>query len=40
VEELVDHTIGRVLDLFDIEMAGMERWGEHSSRFPADGSKE
>jgi 4-hydroxy-3-polyprenylbenzoate decarboxylase len=40
VEEIVDHTIGRVLDLFDIEMAGMVRWGEHSSRFPADGSKE
>jgi 4-hydroxy-3-polyprenylbenzoate decarboxylase len=40
VEEIVDHTIGRVLDLFDIEMAGMQRWGEHCSRFPADGSKE
>lgn len=28
IEELVDHTIGRVLDLFDIEMPGMQRWGE------------
>jgi len=28
IEEIVDHTVGRVLDLFDIEMAGMQRWGE------------
>jgi 4-hydroxy-3-polyprenylbenzoate decarboxylase len=24
--ELVDHTVGRVLDLFDIEIEGMQRW--------------
>jgi 4-hydroxy-3-polyprenylbenzoate decarboxylase len=30
IEEIVDHTVGRVLDLFDIEMAGMQRWGEPS----------
>jgi|SRR5437588_4938275 len=40
IEEIVDHTIGRVLDLFEIEMAGMERWGEHSPRFPASGLEE
>jgi len=28
IEELVDHAVGRVLDLFDIEMEGVQRWGE------------
>ncbi|GHO72727.1 flavin prenyltransferase UbiX [Ktedonobacter sp. SOSP1-85] len=28
IEDLVDHAVGRVLDLFDIEMAGVQRWGE------------
>jgi 4-hydroxy-3-polyprenylbenzoate decarboxylase len=28
IEDLVDHTVGRVLDLFDIEMEGVQRWGE------------
>lgn len=28
IEDLVDHAIGRVLDLFDIEMEGVQRWGE------------
>ncbi len=28
IEQIVDHTIGRVLDLFDIEIAEMQRWGE------------
>ena len=28
VEDLVDHAVGRVLDLFDIEMEGVQRWGE------------
>ncbi len=28
IEELVDHTVGRVLDLFDIEIEGMRRWRE------------
>ncbi|MBV9691722.1 MAG: UbiX family flavin prenyltransferase [Ktedonobacteraceae bacterium] len=26
IEELVDNAVGRVLDLFDIEMEGMQRW--------------
>ncbi len=28
VEDLIDHAVGRVLDLFDIEMEGVQRWGE------------
>jgi flavin prenyltransferase len=28
IEEIVDHTVGRVLDLFDIEIDEMQRWGE------------
>jgi 4-hydroxy-3-polyprenylbenzoate decarboxylase len=31
IEDLVDHAVGRVLDLFDIEMEGMQRWGETSA---------
>lgn len=26
LDEAVDHTVGRVLDLFDIEVEGMQRW--------------
>ncbi len=28
VDDIVDHTIGRVLDLFDIETGLVKRWGE------------
>jgi 4-hydroxy-3-polyprenylbenzoate decarboxylase len=28
LEEMIDHTIGRVLDLFDIDVGGMSRWGD------------
>lgn len=28
VEDLIDHTVGRVLDLFDIELGVVRRWGE------------
>ena len=28
LEEMVDHGLGRVLDLFDLETAGLQRWGE------------
>jgi 4-hydroxy-3-polyprenylbenzoate decarboxylase len=28
LEEMVDHTVGRVLDLFDIDVGVVERWGE------------
>lgn len=28
IEDLVDHTVGRVLDLFEIEVGAVRRWGE------------
>lgn len=34
LEEVVDHSLGRVLDLFDIDTGKMRRWGE----VPGDGS--
>lgn len=30
LEEMVDHTVGRILDLFDIEVGAIRRWGEDS----------
>ncbi|MEX2614816.1 MAG: UbiX family flavin prenyltransferase [Alphaproteobacteria bacterium] len=35
IEEMVDHSVGRVLDLFGIDTGTVRRWGET----PADGSK-
>jgi flavin prenyltransferase len=32
LEEMVDHTIGRVLDLFGIENERAYRWGEHDDK--------
>lgn len=32
VEAIVDHSVGRVLDLFDIEVNVFQRWGEPTSR--------
>jgi 4-hydroxy-3-polyprenylbenzoate decarboxylase len=29
IDDLVDHTIGRTLDLFGIEMGNLQRWGQH-----------
>jgi flavin prenyltransferase len=28
IAEMVDHTVGRMLDLFDIDVGGVRRWGE------------
>jgi 4-hydroxy-3-polyprenylbenzoate decarboxylase len=28
IEDLIDHTVGRVLDLFDIDVGVTQRWGE------------
>lgn len=28
LEDMIDHTVGRVLDLFDIEIGAVRRWGE------------
>jgi 4-hydroxy-3-polyprenylbenzoate decarboxylase len=32
VDDLVKHTVGRVLDLFDIDNDLAHRWGEHTER--------
>lgn len=32
IDDLVDHSVGRVLDLFGIEAKGLKRWGETPSR--------
>lgn len=32
LDEMVDHTVGRALDLFDIETGGVRRWGEDVGR--------
>jgi len=32
LEAMVDHTLGRVLDLFDIDAGGVTRWGETRKR--------
>ncbi len=31
IDDMVDHSVGRVLDLFDIEAGMVNRWGENSS---------
>ena len=32
VDDIVDHTVGRVLDLFDIDSGLVRRWGEESGK--------
>lgn len=35
LDEMVDHTLGRVLDLFDLDLSGLRRWtGEKSAGSP------
>lgn len=34
IEALVDHTIGRALDLFDLDTARVTRWREHDAPSP------
>jgi flavin prenyltransferase len=29
LEDMINHTVGRALDLFDIDVGVVERWGEH-----------
>ena len=36
LEQMVDHTLGRVLDLFEIETAAVSRWGGLNSIKNAD----
>jgi len=37
IDDMIDHTVGRVLDLFDIDVGVVQRWGEddHLRRRPA-----
>ena len=28
IEDMIDHTVGRVLDLFDLDVGLVRRWGE------------
>jgi 4-hydroxy-3-polyprenylbenzoate decarboxylase len=30
IDDIVDHTVGRALDLFDIDTGRIKRWGEQS----------
>jgi 4-hydroxy-3-polyprenylbenzoate decarboxylase len=32
LEDMVDHTVGRVLDMFDIELGVVRRWREQPER--------
>jgi len=34
VDDIVNHTVGRALDLFDIETDLVRRWGETGPRAP------
>jgi flavin prenyltransferase len=34
IADMVDHTVGRVLDLFDIDVGAVARWGEDADRAP------
>jgi len=31
IDDMVDHSVGRVLDLFDIETGAVKRWGENAT---------
>jgi 4-hydroxy-3-polyprenylbenzoate decarboxylase len=31
IKDIVDHTVGRVLDLFDLDVGLVRRWGEPAS---------
>jgi len=37
LEDMTDHTLGRVLDLFGLEAPSLRRWGEKPE--PSDGDK-
>jgi 4-hydroxy-3-polyprenylbenzoate decarboxylase len=32
IDDIIDHTVGRVLDLFDIDSGKVRRWGERSGK--------
>ena len=33
IEALIDHSVGRVLDLFDLDLGVLKRWGEPGRTF-------
>lgn len=39
VADLVDHSVGRVLDLFGLDTGAVRRWGETSGRMPGRGRR-
>jgi 4-hydroxy-3-polyprenylbenzoate decarboxylase len=34
IEDLIDHSLGRVLDLFGLETGRLKRWGEETPETP------
>ena len=32
IAAMIDHTVGRVLDLFDLDVGTLKRWGEEPRR--------
>jgi 4-hydroxy-3-polyprenylbenzoate decarboxylase len=34
IADMVDHSVGRVLDLFDIDVGAVTRWGETAGPTP------
>lgn len=40
LDEMVDHTVARVLDLFGLDVPGAARWGETAGRPPVPGASE
>jgi 4-hydroxy-3-polyprenylbenzoate decarboxylase len=35
IEAMIDHTLGRLLDLFGLDSGTVKRWGERSENEPA-----
>ena len=31
IEEMIDHSLGRLLDLFELDSGTVRRWGEHAA---------
>jgi 4-hydroxy-3-polyprenylbenzoate decarboxylase len=36
LEDMIDHTLGRVLDLFDIDVGTVRRWSGEARKTPKD----
>jgi 4-hydroxy-3-polyprenylbenzoate decarboxylase len=33
IDDIINHTVGRVLDLYDLEMPSIKRWGDHNQNY-------